>query len=130
MSLNRRHCGRLTADARQDDPTETTDLSEARPDKVEELLARVRELQAEQLEPWPVADPPPEGKMAPKAKIATTAAGKARMVSEFFTLEGMPEGGEILLDGEPATISEPTADDAAGIPRDGPSSAAGGRARM
>lgn len=94
------------------DPTEHHDLSELRPDKVKELLARLQELQAEQVLPSEGAGDvlsafKAGGGRIPDAKIGSTSSGRMAILTEYWSQEGFPERSQVLLDGEAISLMDP-----------------------
>jgi hypothetical protein len=106
------------------DPTEQHDLQHERPDKVEELLARIKQLQAEQVAPFQnggmnyfslFSNSAKKGEqvrtdanrpMPPGNYIAKTASGKRAIVHDLFSYDDFPAEGTTLLNGEPVTLSK------------------------
>lgn len=98
------------------DPTEHHDLQHEHPGKVQELLARMTQLQNEQAPPFQSGamnyfrSEKVAGRKLPLGKYFAVGTGtasdkhKSVLVDDFHTYEGFPKQGRLLMDGEPARL--------------------------
>ena len=101
----------------KEDPTEQEDVQSKHPEKVEQLLNRLRQLRREQVEP--IQGSPMGayfksrrvGEAIPKGYfLLSTASGKQIVSLDMWKYDELPEGSKLMLDGEPVQTSISFAD--------------------